>query len=66
MNITDQLVARIIAQGADDKARARALGVSARTITEYKAGRMPRILKNLLERGILVVRSDESTKGGEA
>lgn len=69
MDATAQLVSRIIAQGPDDKARARVLRVSTRTITEYKAGKMPRIVKNLLDLGILKVcegTADDTTEGGEA
>jgi hypothetical protein len=59
MDATAQLVERIVALGESDKARARALGVSPRTITEYKSGRVPRIVRSLLERGILVIRTGE-------
>ncbi len=52
------LVQRIMEQGTDDKARAKALGVSTRTITEYKGGKVPRIVRALLACGILVVRGD--------
>jgi hypothetical protein len=55
MDPTEMLTQRIIALGDDDQARAEALGVSRRTITEYKAGNLPRIVRNLLDRGILVV-----------
>lgn len=61
--VTDQtvvakLVELIIAQGHDDKSRAKALGVSPRTITDYKSGKVPRIVTKLLEIGILVVKSE--------
>lgn len=59
MDATAHLVKRIIEQGNSDKERAKALGVSPRTITEYKSGRVPRIVRSLLERGILVVRATE-------
>lgn len=59
MDAIAQLVDHIIAQGSSDKARAKALGVSPRTITDYKAGRVPRIVRSLLERGILVVQTCE-------
>ena len=65
MDATSHLVERIIAQGSTDKDRAKALGVSVRTITEYKSGRVPRIVRSLLEREILVVRSgmaDDTTR----
>lgn len=55
MDATKELIERIIAQGDDDLTRAQALGVSRRTITEYKAGKVPRIVRSLLDRGILVV-----------
>ena len=42
--------------GRDDKERAKALGVSLRTITDYKAGRFPRIITSLLEKRIVVLR----------
>ena len=51
-----QLVREIVQMGSDDKERAAALGVSPRTITEYKAGRFPRIITILLERNIVVLR----------
>ncbi|NCC30540.1 MAG: hypothetical protein EOM24_00790 [Chloroflexia bacterium] len=53
------LIDLIIAQGHDDKSRAHALGVSIRTITDYKAGRVPRVVKTLLEKGILVVNTSK-------
>ena len=56
MNATiQQLVGEIVRLGDDDKERAVALGVSPRTITEYKAGRFPRIITALLEKNILVL-----------
>jgi hypothetical protein len=66
MNTIDDLAQRIVEQGPDDKARAKSLGVSPRTITEYKAGRVPRIVRALIERGILVVKgtADDTTGKG--
>ena len=45
-NFTQQLVKL----GSNDRDRATALGVSPRTITDYKAGKFPRILIALAER----------------
>lgn len=49
------LIDRIISLGPTDKARAQALGVSMRTVTDYKAGKIPRIVLSLLDQGILSV-----------
>lgn len=40
----------LVTLGANDRERARLLGVSPRTITDYKAGKFPRILMALAER----------------
>lgn len=58
-----RLIAEVINLGRDDKARAKALGVSPRTITDYKAGKFPKIVTSLLERRIVVLRSTECMKG---
>lgn len=58
MDTIQKLIHEVIALGRDDKARAEALGVSPRTITDYKTGKFPRIVIALLERGIVVLRSD--------
>jgi hypothetical protein len=57
MEEATQILAReIINLGRDDKERAKALGVSLRTITDYKAGKFPRIITSLLEKRIVVLR----------
>ena len=55
MGATEQLINRIVSLGPTDKARAQALGVSMRTVTDYKAGKIPRIVISLLEHGIITV-----------
>jgi DNA-binding MarR family transcriptional regulator len=67
MSTVEVLARRIVEQGPDDKTRAKSLGVSLRTITEYKAGRVPRIIRVLIERGIVTVQeTPEDRRGGEA
>lgn len=61
-----QLVKEVISLGINDKARAKALGVSQRTITEYKSGQFPRIILSLLERRIVVLRSSCPTQDQES
>jgi len=53
---TQLLAQEIINLGIDDIERANALGVSVRTITDYKAGKFPRIITSLLEKRIVVLR----------
>lgn len=55
MNISEQLVARIVSLAPSDKARAQTLGVSMRTITDYKSGKIPRIVLSMIENGILSI-----------
>jgi hypothetical protein len=52
-----KLVNEVINLGRDDKARAKALGVSPRTISDYKAGKFPRIVVSLLEQKIVVLQN---------
>jgi hypothetical protein len=54
--VIQQLAQEVINLGRDDRERARVLGVSQRTITDYKAGRFPRIITSLLEQRIIVLR----------
>ena len=62
MNETERLIDRIILLGPTDKARATALGVSMRTVTDYKAGKIPRIVRSMLEQGIIRVVRDNNDK----
>jgi hypothetical protein len=55
--LTQKLAQEVINLGRDDKERAKVLGVSPRTITDYKAGKFPRAVMALLERQIVVLRS---------
>lgn len=49
-----ELINEINRMGANDRERAQRLGVSVRTITEYKAGRFPRIIFALAENPNLI------------
>lgn len=51
------LIREVVNLGNNDKARAKALGVSPRTISEYKSGQFPRIVLSLIEQRIVVLRS---------
>lgn len=46
----ERFTEKLVGLAANDRDRAKALGVSARTITDYKAGKFPRILMTLAER----------------
>lgn len=62
MKVTEQIIERIIALGPTDKARAKTLGVSMRTITDYKTGKIPRIVISLIEQGIIAIPTDTTNQ----